>query len=126
MNATKALAITLSKPSGFMLMFRYDDAMSEFGRATAAIEATYEGKRPSKAREKACERLAMAEGKVLALREALACMVVDASGYKVTRHHALRAISDEQDAMAEACWLAPTGKVRMLALVTELCSILNN
>jgi hypothetical protein len=125
MNATKALAITLSKPNGFMLMFRYDDAMNETSRAMDALDQLY-GKRPSKARERACERLAMAEGKVLALREALACMVVDASGYRVTRHQAVRAISDEQDAMAESCWLAPAGKVRMMALVTELCSILNN
>jgi hypothetical protein len=100
--------------------------MSELGRATAAIEATYEGKRPSKAREEACERRAMAEGKVLGLREALACMVVDASGYKVTRHQAVRAISDEQDAMAEACWLAPIGRVRMMAMASKLCTILNN
>lgn len=125
MNATKALAITLSKPNGFMLMFRYDDAMSEMNRAMNALDQLC-GKRPSKARERACERLAMAEGKVLALREALACMVVDASGYTVTRHNAVRAISDEQDAMAEACWLAPIGRVRMMALASRLCSILNN
>lgn len=126
MNATKALAITLSKPNGFMLMFKYDDAMSEMNVAMAAIEATYEGKRPSKAREKACERLAMAEGKVLALRDALACMVIDTSDYTVTRRQAVRAISDEHDAMAESCWLAPIGRVRMMALAYKLCSMLNN
>jgi len=124
MNATEALAITLSEPSGFMLMFRYDDAMAEMNRAMDALEQLY-GKRPSKAREKACERLAMANGKVLALREALAYAVITTSGYTVTRHQAVRAMSDEHDAMAESCWLAPIGRVRMIAMATALCSIVN-
>lgn len=124
MDATTALAIALSEPSGFTLMFKHDEEMAEMNRAMNALDAEY-GKRPSKAREKACERLAMAEGKVLALREALAYMVISASGYTVGRHEAVRAISDEQDALGEACWLAPIGKVMTMNMARKLFFMFN-
>lgn len=124
MSATKALAITLSEPSGFMTMYRYHNAMCETNVARYALEQV--GKRPSRAREAALERLNLACGREAAYRDSMACMVIAASGYKVSRHQAVRAMNEESDALGEACWLAPIGKVRLIAMVSKLCSILNN
>lgn len=121
MDATYALGTTLKAPAGFMTMCRYDDAVRSANIAKDALDQTR--KRPSRAREAALERLNIAYGKEMAYRDALANMVVDASGYTVARHDAIRAINDELDAMGEACWLAPVGRMRMLAMASTLCSI---
>lgn len=123
MNATYALGTALSTPAGFMLMAKYDAAERETNVAKMALEQA--DKRPSRKRESVLERVNVAYGKECAYRDSMALMVVEASGYTVTRNKAIRAINEELDAMGEACWLAPIGRVKMLAMTNKLCSITN-
>lgn len=118
----QALGKVLSTPTGAFLMHMYNDATTWENRAGFALEEVT-GKRPTKKQIEWERHKSQYHGEHIAYRNALIAMVIDASGYKVTRRDAIRAINDEDEQMCEGCHLSPIGTVRMTSVSNDLASV---
>lgn len=95
-EATKALGKVLSTPVGVIMLEDLELSRWSEKQARADYEQMIDaGKRPTKTREDARAKYESYGGESYAMMNALSCMVVEASGYKVSNIAARRTISYE-------------------------------
>lgn len=108
----QALGKVLSTPTGSFLMYMYHDAKTWANRSRFALDE-FHGKRPTKKKIEAQAHKSHHDGEEYAYRNTLAALVIDASGYKITRRDAIRAINDEDEQMRAGCTLTPIATLKM-------------